>query len=122
MGRLLPVEEGSCAEAQESLGTRKRNTSAAAENRFGKSRRDDIRGQLWEGCCVRRQVAVFEEEILSEVWGGTSGDGRRREPGGERTVGGQLHREGRRVNAWGGGVCSPWVGGGAHGAVVGVLS
>ena len=95
-GWLLPVEEGSCAETQESLGTRKRNIPAAAENRFGKSGRDDIRGQLWEGCCVRRQVAVFEEEILSEVWGGTSGDGCRRELGRERTVGGQLHGEGRQ--------------------------
>ena len=45
---------------------------------------------------MRRQVVVFEEEILSEVWGGTSGDGRRRELGGERTVGGQLHGEGRQ--------------------------
>ena len=71
---------------------------------------------------MRRQAVVFEEEILSEVWGGTSGDGRRREAGGERTVGGQLHREGRQEKAWGGGVCSPRVGGGAHGAAVGVLS
>lgn len=108
------MEEGARAGAQEYLGTRKEDISAVAENWFGESRSEDTRGQLLKGWCVKKQVAVFEEH--GTVWGDPSAGGHRREPGGERTAGGQLHQEGTRTQ--GEGCLQPRERGGPHGAAV----